>query len=84
MSKIIDGLIGFVVGDAMGVPVEFSMREKMFINPVTDMIGYGSHNVPAGTWSDDTSMTIALIDSINNKNKIDYDDIMNNFKAWVN
>ena len=84
MSKIIDGLMGFVVGDAMGVPVEFSMREKMFINPVTDMIGYGSHNVPAGTWSDDTSMTIALIDSINNKNKIDYDDIMNNFKAWFN
>ena len=84
MSKIKDGLFGFIVGDAMGVPTEFCIREKLFEKPVTEMIGYGSHPVPAGSWSDDTSMTLALIDSINNCNEINYDDIMCNFMDWVN
>ncbi len=83
MSKIYDGLMGFIVGDAMGVPTEFCMREKLFEKPVTEMIGFGSHPVPKGSWSDDTSMTLALVDSINNKKCIDYDDIMNNFTLWV-
>lgn len=83
MSKIFDGLIGFIVGDAMGVPTEFCNREKLLENPITKMIGYGSHNVPAGSWSDDTSMTLCLIDSINNKKDIDYIDIMDNFIDWA-
>ena len=75
-----DGVIGFAVGDALGVPVEFSPRELLKINPITDMTGYGTHSQPAGTWSDDTSMIIATIDSIiNNNGNIDYKDIMNNF-----
>ena len=84
MSKIKDGLYGFIVGDAMGVPTEFCIREKLFNNPVTEMIGYGSHPVPAGSFSDDTSMTLALIDSIINNKCIDYEDVMNNFVDWVN
>ena len=83
MSKFVDGIIGHAIGDAMGVPTEFCFREKLLEKPVTSMIGHGSHDVPAGTWSDDTSMTIALIDSIINKNKIDYDDIMHNFYDWL-
>lgn len=82
-SKIHSGLLGFIVGDAMGVPTEFCIREKLFANPVKDMIGFGSHPVPAGSWSDDTSMTLALIDSIINKKYIDYNDICNNFVKWV-
>lgn len=82
--KIFDGLMGFIVGDAMGVPTEFCMREKLMQNPVTKMIGYGSHPVPAGSWSDDTSMTLALVDSITDEKGIDYDDIMKNFVSWVN
>ena len=84
MSKIKDGIIGHAIGDAMGVPVEFCIREKLLINPVTDMIGYGSHQVPEGFWSDDTSMEIALIDSYITKGKFDYDDIMTKFNNWVN
>ncbi len=30
-----NGIIGFAIGDAMGVPVEFMEREKLFDNPVT-------------------------------------------------
>ena len=79
------GIIGLVVGDAMGVPLEFCMREKLMQNPTTEMIGYGSHDVPKGTWSDDSSMTIATIDAIiQSKDKtINYDDIATNFLLWM-
>jgi hypothetical protein len=40
----------------------------------------GTHNVPKGSWSDDTSMFIATMESIiNNNGNINYKDIMNNF-----
>ena len=41
--------MGLVIGDALGVPVEFVSRDELKDNPVTDMIGYGTHNQPAGT-----------------------------------
>ena len=49
MSKFVDSIIGHAIGDAMGVPVEFCIRERLLNNPVTKMIGYGTHNMPAGT-----------------------------------
>ena len=82
--KYIDGLMGFVVGDAMGVPLEFKSRKELVENPVTKMTGFGTHNQPEGTWSDDTSMLIATIDSINAKNTIDYYDIALKFAAFKN
>jgi ADP-ribosylglycohydrolase len=57
-------LFGVAVGDALGVPVEFVSREELCNNPVTDMRGYGSHNQPAGTWSDDSSLTFCLADAL--------------------
>ncbi len=80
--KVKDGIIGLVVGDALGVPVEFSGKYDRNIDPVTDMREYETHNQPKGTWSDDSSMTIATMTSIVNKNGIDYDDIMNEFINW--
>jgi ADP-ribosylglycohydrolase len=74
--------MGFVVGDAMGVPLERKSREELLKKPVTKMTEFGSHNMPAGTWSDDTSMMIATIDSINSKNGIDYEDIALKFVAY--
>ena len=82
--KYIDGLMGFVIGDAMGVPLEFKSRKELLDQPVTKMTGFGTHNQPEGTWSDDTSMLIATIDSINEKNKVDYYDIALKFAAFKN
>lgn len=76
------GIIGLAVGDAMGVPIEFFKREDLLKNPVTTMIGEQSHFVPKGSWSDDTSLNLALIDSINNKKEIDLYDIGQNFIEW--
>jgi len=57
-------LFGVAVGDALGVPHEFSPPETLRDNPVTDMVGYGTYNLPAGTWSDDSSLTFCLAESL--------------------
>lgn len=64
-SKLIhSALFGLAVGDALGVPVEFRNREYLKENTVTDMLVYGTHNQPAGTWSDDSSLTFCLAETI--------------------
>lgn len=83
--KIKSAIYGFVIGDAMGVPIEFEEREKLMKSPVTNMLGYGSYDVPKGVWSDDTSMTLATIDSIIvNKKELNYNDIADKFCEWIN
>ena len=83
-QKIYNTLYGVIVADALGVPVEFTSREERKANPVTDMIGYGTYNLPKGSWSDDSSMMLCLAESIGRLKTIDYDDIMKNFSAWFN
>lgn len=63
-NEVISVLFGVAVGDAVGVPYEFSSREKMQEHPATDMIGYGTYNLPPGTWSDDSSLTFCLAESL--------------------
>lgn len=80
-NRLKNGIIGFIIGDAMGVPLEFTKRRN---EKVIDMLEYGSHNMPKGSWSDDSSMVIATMHSIiDNKGNINYKDIMNNFILWV-
>lgn len=80
--KVKDGIIGLLIGDALGVPVEFETRASLEMHPVTKMEGYGTYNQPPGTWSDDTSMTLATMASITNKKGIDFEDIMKEFCNW--
>lgn len=75
MDRILSGVLGFAIGDAMGVPVEFTDRTKLLSNPVQEMLGFGSYDVPAGSWSDDTSMTLATMDSVSKTGKIDCNDM---------
>ncbi len=82
MIKSENGIVGFAVGDALGVPAEFKSREELIQNPVTQMLGYGSHQVPKGCWSDDTSMTLATMDSIIKKGTIDTNDMAYRFLEW--
>lgn len=74
-------LIGSAVGDALGVPVEFKSRQELQINPVTDMIGYGTYNMPPGTFSDDSSMMFCLAESL--CNGYDVNDIGEKFQMWM-
>ena len=60
-------IYGLVVGDALGVPVEFEKRDTYSI---IDMVGYGTYNQPPGTWSDDTSLTLALMEHLGEKSDL--------------
>ncbi len=62
--KTLDALMGLCVGDALGVPVEFLSRDMLRNSPVMDMTGFGSHNQPSGTWSDDSSLAFCLAESL--------------------
>ncbi len=70
---------GMAVGDALGVPYEFRPRGSF---RCTGMTGHGSHDQPAGTWSDDTSMALALCDSYRALGTVDADDVRRRFLAW--
>ena len=77
-----DGMLGLIVGEALGVPVEFMSRTELMKNPVTGMREYGTHHQPRGTWSDDSSMALAELDSIRTVGTIDYTDMMERFSRW--
>ena len=79
---IISAIIGLAVGDALGVPAEFKTREYLKEHQIRDMIGFGTYNEPEGTWSDDTSMTIATMDAIADSNGINTYAIADNFIKW--
>jgi ADP-ribosyl-[dinitrogen reductase] hydrolase len=55
-------LVGLAVGDALGAAVEFSSPGSFA--PVTGYRSGGPHGLKAGEWTDDTSMALALADSM--------------------
>jgi ADP-ribosyl-[dinitrogen reductase] hydrolase len=75
-------LLGVAVGDAIGVPVEFKSREYLRKNPVLEMFGNGTHKVPAGTFSDDSSLTFCLAEALTQD--FDLNTIGQNFVKWYN
>ena len=81
-NRLSGSLFGFFVADALGVPVEFVGRGELKRHPVKDMTEYGTHNQPLGTWSDDSSMVIATMDSLITNQNINYESIMDNFLKW--
>ena len=83
--KYESSIMGFIVGDALGVPAEFMRREMLKAKPIVDMIGYGTYNQPAGTWSDDSSMVIATMEWIGESKELspDYHSLMNKFLSWL-
>lgn len=65
LEEVVKGaLFGVATGDALGVPVEFVLRAELTKKPVSEMQGMGTHNQPAGTWSDDSSQTFCLSESL--------------------
>lgn len=66
------------VGDALGAAVEFSPPGTF--EPVTGYRGGGPHGLQPGEWTDDTSMALALAESI--ANGWNPDDQMRRYCAW--
>lgn len=81
MKRMRGMFIGLAVGDALGAPVEFHAPGDF--EPVTGMRGYGTHNLPPGYWTDDSSMALCLADSLLQEHRYDSFDVMNRYQRWA-
>jgi ADP-ribosylglycohydrolase len=80
-DKAYAGIWGFIVGDAFGVPYEFKSRVTMSLFPATDMSGWGTYDQPPGTWSDDTSMMLCVLENLHANGNTE--DLANLFVRWA-
>lgn len=80
-QQIQSAFLGLAVGDALGVPVEFRDRDYLKRFPVHDMLAFGTHHQPAGTFSDDASLAFCLAEAL--INGCDPYEIGHNFQLWM-
>lgn len=57
-------LLGLAAGDALGTTLEFTGPLDPFAPRVTAIVGGGPFGLPAGGWTDDTSMALCLGQSL--------------------
>lgn len=84
-ERIEGGLVGLLVGDALGVPYEFHRAESLprviEMTPPPDF--RRSHGrVPPGTWSDDGAQALCLLASLLAHGRLDPDDLGRRFLNW--
>ena len=79
MRTLRDAVYAVAVGDALGVPVQFRERDTFHVDIMT---GYGTDNKPPGTWSDDTSLTLATCMSIKESGGVDISLMRTYFLKW--
>ena len=77
-------LLGLACGDALGRPVEFKSASKISAEHtrLTEMIGYGTWNQPAGTITDDTDQALCIARSLVEQHGFDPTDVADRFVAW--
>ncbi|WP_278536201.1 ADP-ribosylglycohydrolase family protein [Delftia acidovorans] len=73
-------LLGLACGDAVGTTLEFQPRGSFA--PLTDMVGGGPFSLPAGKWTDDTSMALCLAESLLHRGGCDPHDQMTRYANW--
>lgn len=74
-------LLGLAVGDALGTTLEFKPRDSY--RPLDDLVGGGPFRLKAGEWTDDSSMALALGESLLAYDPFDEKDLMQRFCAWA-
>lgn len=79
-DRALGALVGLAVGDAIGTTVEF--RERGSFERLTDMVGGGPFGLRAGEWTDDTSMSLCLADSLLACDGLDERDLLERFVRW--
>lgn len=73
-------MLGLACGDALGTTLEF--RPPGSFAPITDMVGGGPFELQPGQWTDDTSMAIALAESLVEGGGFDACDQMDRYVRW--
>ena len=75
-------ILGLAVGDALGGPLEFQPA-RTSDNYVTEMTGGGWQQLAPGEWTDDTQLSLCVVDSLLAKSVFDPDDIARRFVTWM-
>jgi ADP-ribosylglycohydrolase len=80
-------LLGLLVGDALGVPYEFSSPERLPAVEAIEMTppqGFvrAHAGIAAGTWSDDGAQALCLLASLLDRGRLDVDDLGRRLVSW--
>lgn len=86
-ERIQGGLWGLLIGDALGVPYEFQAADQI---PSRDQIDFeppkeftrSYPNIPPGTWSDDGSQALCLLDSLLTCKQLNPDHLIHLLLDW--
>jgi ADP-ribosylglycohydrolase len=89
MKNVEGALVGMLVGDALGVPYEFTLPHGI---PPKEAIRYtppagfrrAHKGTPPGTWSDDGALGMCLLASLLERNEFDATDFANRAVNWMN
>lgn len=86
-SRLRGGLLGLLIGDALGVPYEFHDAASIPPPAAIDMTpppGFArAHDgVPPGTWSDDGAQALALLDALSDDHDLNLDTFARNLQDW--
>ena len=87
-DRVAGGLIGLLVGDALGVPYEFHPPHALPPEAEIDMTpprGFRRAHVgvPPGTWSDDGAQALILLDSLLANDDLDLAHFANGLRRWL-
>lgn len=87
-DRLLGGLYGLLIGDALGVPYEFRPPseipplEKVEMDPPD---GRRAHMVKAGTWSDDGAQALGVLDAfLKADGEAAYERLAENLVGWMN
>lgn len=88
-SRLRGGLLGLLVGDALGVPYEFHSAASIPASAeieITPPLGFhrAHAGVPPGTWSDDGAQALALLDALLREPALNLDTFATNLLNWFN
>ncbi len=86
-DRLAGGLFGLLIGDALGVPYEFSPPGDIPATPLIEMVppeGFrrAHRGVAAGTWSDDGAQALCLLASLLGQGRLDVADFSRRLVAW--
>ena len=79
LDRAAGAAVGAALGDALGMPLEFgpARQQDCLVTSLVD------GRLPAGSFTDDTEMALALADSLLAHRPLDADDLAGRFVAWL-
>lgn len=89
MDKKRGMIVGVLLGDALGAPLEFNHKQeysgKLEFETKINTRFQGTKVLPAGSITDDSNMTLCLLNSINrNGGKYNREDVIISYMNWAN